>query len=155
VSRFQPERIFGALEAARVDYVTVGGFALVAHGVVRATEDVDIIPGPASANLSRLADALESLGAQPHGEPDTAITADLLARPANMRFETDAGQVDVLLADQYRSLFDELREDALTVDVDGTSVIVVSRNDLIRLKAGSGRDRDVLDIGELLALDED
>lgn len=31
---------------------------------------------------------------------------------------------------------------------------VVSRNDLIRLKAATGRDRDLLDIGDLLALDE-
>jgi hypothetical protein len=154
VSAFQPDRIFAALDQAGVDYVTVGGFALIAHGVVRATEDVDIIPGPASANLSKLAAALQSLGASPHGEPATPLVPDLLDRAANMRFETEAGQVDVLLAEQYRSLFDDLREQALTVDVDGTPVIVVSRNDLIRLKAGSGRDRDVLDIGELLALDE-
>jgi hypothetical protein len=38
--------------------------------------------------------------------------------------------------------------------VEGTSVRVASRNDLIRLKAGSGRDRDLLDIGDLLALEE-
>jgi len=57
-------------------------------------------------------------------------------------------------ADQYRWLYPELRSRAIDVDVDGLSVVVVSRNDLIRLKAGTGRDRDLLDIGDLLALDE-
>lgn len=71
-----------------------------------------------------------------------------------MRFVSRAGQVDVLSAPQYSRLFDDLRARATTVDVDGTTVIVASRNDLIRLKAGTGRDRDLLDIGDLLALDE-
>jgi hypothetical protein len=74
---------------------------------------VDLIAGPEPANLGRLADAISSLGGVPHGEPQTEVTAELLARDANMRFDTDAGQL-----------------------------------------AGSGRDRDLLDMGDLLALDE-
>ena len=154
MSGFDPDRIFAALRDARVNYVTVGGFALIAHGVVRATEDVDIVPAPDADNLARLADALAALGAAPHGEPATAVTAGLLGRAANMRFDTGAGQVDVLAATQYRALFAELQARALTVDVDGVPVVVVSRNDLIRLKAGTGRDRDLVDIGDLLALEE-
>lgn len=34
------------------------------------------------------------------------------------------------------------------------AVVVASRNDLIRLQAGTGRDRDLLDIGDLIGLDE-
>ncbi len=52
----------------------------------------------------------------------------------------------------YRRLFEDLR--ALALEVDGTPIVVASRNDLIRLKAGTGRDRDLLDIGDLLALEE-
>jgi len=60
----------------------------------------------------------------------------------------------VLAHGQYRRLFADLRARAATVDVEGTPVIVASRNDLIRLKAATGRDRDLLDIGDLLALEE-
>lgn len=40
------------------------------------------------------------------------------------------------------------------MEADRIPLRVASRNDLIRLKAGTGRDRDRLDIGDLLALDE-
>lgn len=146
--------MLNALQEARVDHVVVGGIALIAHGVVRSTIDLDTVPDPARANLDRLAQALRSLAAAPHGEPDTPVTTELLGRAANMRFETDAGQLDVLLAEQYRRLYPDLHSRALTAELDGIEIRVVSRNDLIRLKAGTGRDRDLLDIGDLLALDE-
>jgi hypothetical protein len=155
VTEFQPERIFAALHEHAVEYVTIGGVALIAHGVVRATLDVDIVPDPASDNLARLAAAIAALGGAPQGEPDTPVTPDLLARDANMRFATSAGQLDVLCAQQYRRMYTDLRARAERIELDPATVVVVaSRNDLIRLKAASGRDRDLLDIGDLLALDE-
>jgi hypothetical protein len=154
VSAFAPERIFAALRAERVGYVTVGGIAVIAHGIVRATVDVDIVPSHEPENLARLARVIRSLGGVPHREPETAVTPELLARDANMRFDTDAGQLDVLTSELYRRLYPELRTRAVVVDLDGVEIVVVSRNDLIRLKAGTGRDRDVLDIGDLLALEE-
>lgn len=154
MTEFDPERIFAALGGAGVDYVTVGGMALMAHGVVRATLDVDLIPATDEANLTRLAAAIRALGGAPHGEPETPLTAELLGRDANMRFETEAGQLDVLCAEQYRRLYTDLRSRFVTIELEGLAVPVASRNDLIRLKAGTGRDRDLLDIGDLLALDE-
>jgi hypothetical protein len=153
-TEFDPARIFAALEAHGVDYVAVGGIALIAHGVVRATIDVDIIPAPDEGNLGRLAAAIRKLGGTPWREPQTEVTPPLLARDANMRFHTTAGQLDVLGAGAYRRMYPELRARAVRAQVDGVELRVVSRNDLIRLKAGTGRDRDLLDIGDLLALEE-
>jgi len=151
---FRPEEMFAALAQGGVDYVTVGGFALIAHGVVRATLDVDIIPEGSSENLVRLAGAIMALGGVPHGEPGTKVSAELLARDANMRFDTRVGQLDVLCSAAYRRMYADLRARSATETVDGVPLIVVSRNDLVRLKAASGRDRDLLDIGDLLALEE-
>ena len=137
-----------------MDYVLVGAFAVAVHGVVRATTDVDLIPNPDPENLARLAEAIAALDGSPSGEPGTPVTAELLAREANMRFETAAGQLDVLLGVPYRHRFPALRSSAVTVELEEAKVVVASRNDLIRLKAGTGRDRDVIDIGDLLALDE-
>ncbi|TMK38895.1 MAG: hypothetical protein E6G56_13100 [Actinobacteria bacterium] len=154
MSEFSAPRIFEALDAQGVDYVAVGAIALTAHGVVRATLDVDLIPATDADNLERLVGAIQALEGTPRGETETPVTAELLARDANMRFDTAAGQLDVLCAEQYRRLFPELRARALEVDLDGVRITVASRNDLIRLKAGTGRDRDLLDIGDLLALEE-
>ena len=153
-AEFVPERIFAALDEQQVRYVAVGAFALIAHGVVRATEDVDIIPDPDPGNIAQLAAAIRALDGKPRGEPEAPVTAELIARDANMRFDTTAGQLDVLGAQQYRRLFPDLFSRSVAAEVDGVPIRVVSRNDLIRLKAGSGRDRDILDIGDLLALDE-
>ena len=151
---FQPARIFAQLAEDDVRFVTVGAFAVIAHGVVRATRDVDIIPDPDAANLAQLASAIQALRGSPRGEPDTPVTAELLSRDANMRFKTAAGQLDVLCAQQYRRMFPDLWSRSEIADVEGIPIRVVSRNDVIRLKAGTGRDRDLLDIGDLLALEE-
>ncbi len=154
MNEFRPEKVFAELFAAEVDYVTVGAFAVIAHGVVRATVDVDFIPDTKPANLERLTQALSRLDAAPDGEPETPVSAALLGRDANMRFQSSAGQIDVLCSETYRHLYPGLRARAIESEVDGVTLVVVSRNDLIRLKAGTGRDRDLVDIGDLLALDE-
>ena len=151
---FRPREILGALERHGVDYVAIGGIAMIAHGAIRATIDVDLIPDPDPANLSRLVEALAELEAVPHGEAETPIDLALLSRDANMRFQSRAGQIDVLLAAQYRERFAGLRERAIRGSVGGVSGIVVSREDLVVLKAGSGRVRDLLDIGNLTELAE-
>ncbi len=154
VSDFDPQRLLASLNEAGAQHVVVGAIALIAHGVVRATLDLDIVPDPAAANLHRLATAIRALDGAPAGEPGTPVDEALLAREANMRFDTVAGQLDVLLGTVYRRMYPDLRSHAQTVDLDGVRIVVASRNDLVRLKAGSGRNRDLLDIGDLLALDE-
>src|SRR4051812_49786551 len=64
VSTFAPEQLVAALNAADVAYVIVGGIAVAAHGVVRATADLDIVPDGRPENLDRLADTLSELGAE-------------------------------------------------------------------------------------------
>ena len=43
------ERLLGVLREHGVELVVIGGFALSAHGVVRGTKDVDIVPDPDAA----------------------------------------------------------------------------------------------------------
>jgi hypothetical protein len=152
VSTFDPARIFRAFADHEVEYVAVGAIALAAHGVVRATRDVDVIAAPEDGNLARLANAIGALRGTPRDEPETPITADLLWRDANMRFDTVAGPIDVLGGEQYRLRYSGLVSRAETYEVGDAPVTVVSRDDLILLKAGTGRARDLVDIGDLLAL---
>ena len=65
VPALQIEPMLAALHGHGADFVIIGGFCLFAHGVVRATKDVDIVPAPDPANLGRLAAALSSIEAVP------------------------------------------------------------------------------------------
>lgn len=80
----------------------IGGFCVAAHGVVRATKDVDIVPEPTAANLARLARALRELRAEvdigdmsPEG---LGIVPDEggLAAGGNWVLKTTHGRLDVM-----------------------------------------------------------
>ena len=43
VTSFDPARIFETLDRHSVDYLTIGAWAVIAHGYVRATADIDFI----------------------------------------------------------------------------------------------------------------
>jgi hypothetical protein len=60
--RFEPKRIVDALNRGGVRYVIVGGLAVGAHGVIRATRDLDLVPDAEPANMDRLARILSDLG---------------------------------------------------------------------------------------------
>ena len=152
---FRPREIFARLEDRQVDYVTVGGFALIAHGVVRATLDVDVIAARDRANLERLVGALEDLEGVPAGEPEAQVDVALLERDANMRFDTAFGQLDLLLAHHWDDRYEQLRASAIRATAAGIEITIVGRKDLIRLKTATGRDRDLMDVGDLLAIDAD
>src|SRR3954469_1157606 len=59
-----PRALLGLLAAHHVEFVVIGGFSLAAHGYVRATKDVDVVPAPTAHNLKRLASALRELQAE-------------------------------------------------------------------------------------------
>jgi len=55
----QPLRLLQVLREHDVEFLVIGGVAVAAHGFVRGTKDVDIIPEPSSANLDQLLVALD------------------------------------------------------------------------------------------------
>jgi hypothetical protein len=65
MTRRSVEAIVLALEQAGVRYLIAGGLAVVAHGHVRFTADVDLLLDPEPANLARAVEALRALGYGP------------------------------------------------------------------------------------------
>jgi hypothetical protein len=59
------EAIFLALQEADARYLVVGGVAVIAHGYVRLTEDLDLVLDLSSDSLRRALTALQSLGYRP------------------------------------------------------------------------------------------
>ncbi len=51
------------LHEREVRFVVIGGVAVAAHGYVRGTADLDLVPEPDPQNLKRMAQVLEELEA--------------------------------------------------------------------------------------------
>jgi hypothetical protein len=147
--------IFRVLQRQGVDYVVVGGLAVQTHGHVRMTNDVDLIPAPAPANLEALAAALNELEARVlnPGSESVAIDAAMLPRATLWQFATRHGDIDVLHDAPGAGSFAALRSRALVLPVAGAEVPVVSLDDLIRMKRASGRPVDLEDIAALTAFE--
>jgi predicted nucleotidyltransferase len=145
------ERILAALAEHAVDYVIVGGLAVQTHGHVRTTFDIDVYPRPEPANLRRLADALNALDARTlnAGGEDMAIDAAMLPRATLWQFDTRHGAIDVLHDVPGAPPYDELRERALEIDLDGIRLAVAGRDDLISMKRASARPVDLEDLAAL------
>jgi predicted nucleotidyltransferase len=118
-----------------VDFVVVGGIAVQTHGYIRATRDLDVVSRTAPANVRRMSKALEDLEADELGK-----------RARVVRYGTRHGRLDLV---EFEGDFDQLRERALLVELDGFEVAVAGLDDLVRMKRAAGRPQDLTDIGAL------
>ncbi len=153
----RPFELLSSLLDHGVDFVVIGGFALAAHGYVRGTKDVDIVPEPSHANLERLLAALEDLRAEPlaigrfHAQEILELNLHNLARGGNWLLRTRFGRLDVMQYVEGMRSYEQLRQQALESKLPelGEGVLFVGLDDLIALKRATGRDQDLLDIAEL------
>jgi hypothetical protein len=131
--------------------VLIGGLAVQTHGHVRTTNDADLIPAPAPANLKRLASALRSLDARVlnPGQEDIEIDAKMLPQATIWQFATRDGGIDVLHEVAGGRPYEELSDRALRVGLGDIEVPVVDLDDLIRMKLARGRPVDLADVAAL------
>lgn len=139
--------ILGDLNRAGVRYVLVGGIALIRHGVVRATRDIDAILAPEPENLERV----RALIAQwPATRPDgTSVPDDTVAPGKTIHLATPHGELDLLAELTSPLSFTELCARAETRRVDGVEAPICSLADLVALKRIAGRERDLVDLHDL------
>ena len=149
-----PARVFSTLDRHGVDYVTIGAFAVIAHGYVRATADIDLVARQDRQNLERLGAAFDDLNARPRGVDADLLEidptdAETLANGTSFTLDTDAGPVDYMNDVPGAGDYDELRARAVEATAAGVVVRVVGLADLIRKKRASGRPQDLRDIANL------
>jgi hypothetical protein len=155
-----PVPLLRRLADAGVLHVVIGGFAVVAHGVLRVTKDLDICPDPAPDNLERLAAFVAGIDAVQLGTgefdademPLDPTSPDDLAEGGNFRLQSPLGALDVMQwvpgidADQA---FATLAADAVAADVDGVPVRISSLVHLRAMKRAAGRPQDLQDLADL------
>lgn len=153
---FRPSRILRELAATAVEFVVIGGYAAIAHGSPRLTNDLDITYSPEPANLEALGRVLVGLGARLRGVADDvpfAADAATLRQVELLTLDTDHGPLDLLAAPGGGPGWAALRRDAIEVDLDGVTVPVASLDHLRAMKRAAGRPQDLLDIEELDAIE--
>ncbi len=151
-------KLFSALDRHKVDYLLIGGLAVSLHGVERATMDVDITVAMNPANLNALIELAKELELKPVlPVPLESLSNIALLREwqANRHLEAFALRtpelagvtIDVLLFPPVD--FSGMLARAVSFDVAGTEIKVVSIDDLIALKRAVGRPIDLSDIEHL------
>lgn len=150
--RDQPMGLIVRLIEGGVDFVVVGGVAVVLHALPRFTKDLDIVYDPRDENLQHLAKVLSDVRARLRGiDEDVPFVPDArtLRQTQILTLETDDGGLDLLLAPDGAPAYRVLRERAAVFDLDGVEVRVASIEDLIAMKRAAGRQQDLTDVAAL------
>jgi predicted nucleotidyltransferase len=137
-------RLFGARS---VDFLLIGGQAVIAHGYPRLTKDMDLWVRPSLQNGVRILEALTdfgtpllSLAPERFADPETIV---MLGRePFRIDLLTHIPGVEFEAAWQRRS----------SVTLDGVQVPLIGRDDLIANKKTVGRLQDLADVEALEAV---
>lgn len=165
MTRKSVEVVVEALNTYGVRYLIAGGLAVVAHGYLRFTADIDIILDLAPDNVNVAIAALDQLGYRPHAPVPFQELADATKRSEWVRergltvfslYSNDHPATEVDLFVQPPFDFDAAYQAGARIEVaPGIRAMFVSYDDLLYLKAEAGRPQDLEDIRQLKALRHD
>ncbi len=157
------ENVFRVLHKNNIRYAVAGGVALVLHGVVRFTADLDLIVDLEQENLKRFIQAMNELGYRSRN----SVKAEGLLDPATRgQWKREKGMevfsfvdpaqpmtlIDVFIEEKLP--FGEIMRDLVQITAKGITIPVVSLSHLKRLKKAAGRPQDLADIETIEALEK-
>lgn len=148
-------RLAAALDAGKVPYALVGGYAVALHGVVRGTVDIDLVLDFRLKHFEGAEAALRSIGLTPR-LPVTAaevfrfreeyVANRNLTAWSFVNAADPSEIVDVILTHDLAGLKTK------GVRVQGRTIKIVAIDDLIRMKKAAGRPQDLEDVKALRSL---
>lgn len=139
--------ILSAFCEEKVEFLLVGAYAVAAHGLPRATGDIDLWIKCSNENASRVWKSLQRFGA-----PLGAFTRQDLITPGTViQVGVTPRRIDILT--QITAVdFAEAEPNKLIVNIEGIEVPVISRSHLLKNKRAVGRPQDKADVARLEAL---
>ncbi len=156
--RFDPELILRRLNAAGVQYVLIGGFAVILQGHERFTTDLDLCYERSRQNVRRLVAVLRAIHAVPRDWPEGVpfvLDEQTVLNGDSFTFATDFGHVDVIGTPDGTGGYADLAPGRETYDVgEGLTVAVAAIPDLLRMKRASSTqpERAAKDLADIEAL---
>jgi hypothetical protein len=151
------QKFLGLMEKARdkgLEYLVIGGFAVVLYDVERATFDVDIGIASSPESVKIIISILKELGYRRIVDLDTGKdlgALDKLAVEDALKMESfgvrDGYAIDILFI--VKEDFDFLWKYKVEVPFEGQIIPIPSLLDLIRIKEKSSRPKDLEDVKRL------
>ncbi|OGG55938.1 MAG: hypothetical protein A3F84_21155 [Candidatus Handelsmanbacteria bacterium RIFCSPLOWO2_12_FULL_64_10] len=136
----QLQSVFASFQNYDVKYVVIGGIAAVLHGVPRATFDLDILIEATPDNAQRLLDALleAKLGTALLTSADELLAKEITIFKDRVRIDVQTSTPGLRFEDAWQN--------RVTMEYQGQTFYVVSKNDLIVSKRAAGRQVDLEDV---------
>ncbi len=149
------EEVFRKLSEQKVRFAVAGGVAVVLHGIVRLTADLDLILDMAEENLLKFIGCMKELGFRPRLP---VLPEDFMKVENREKWKKETGmkvftffnphrqiqQIDVFIEEYIP--FAEVEKDIIHVQARDISVPVISLDHLKALKRISARPQDIADI---------
>jgi hypothetical protein len=138
--------LLDCLREAAVDFVIVGAHALAAHGLPRATGDLDVLVRPDPANAERVYRALNAFGAplSAHG----VVQSDFCTPGLVYQIGLPPRRIDIL-TEISGVAYDDAWSSRLELQVLGQPLAFLGRDALIANKRAACRPKDLVDVAAL------
>ena len=136
--------ILSAFCEEKVEFILVGAYAVAAHGLPRATGDIDLWVESSVKNADRIWAALTRFGA-----PLSGLQKEDFMRPGNViQLGVTPRRIDILTEITGVSYQDAQRA-KLVIDIEGLKIPVIGLDHLIQNKTAVGRPQDSADVVRL------
>lgn len=140
------KRIIQGLNRGKIEYLVIGGVAVLAYGVERATFDIDVLLPEDEKIIDRFLKVVLNLGyrrvTDEKGNKIGPIARLKPGRVIERKMVRFKGKYDLDLLTISRSKFDFMHEYRQQVEYAGIKIPIPEIIDLIHLKEWSGRPRD-------------
>lgn len=134
-------QVLKALDKESVDYILIGGVAVIFHGMERLTRDIDIFVKMDPKNIEKLRRALHSVFRDPSIEE---ITSKELHKYPVIRYGTPNGfYIDIMVRIGEDIGYDDLEYEI--IDYQGIRIKIGTPETLYNLKRDTVRYKDKMD----------
>ena len=139
--------ILSAFCEEKVEFMLVGAYAVAAHGLPRATGDIDLWIKCSEKNAERVWAAIMNFGA-----PLANISKqDFITRGNVVQIGVTPRRIDILT--QITGVeYEEAEQQSITIEIEGIAIPVIGLAHLVQNKSAVGRPQDKADVARLQEL---